>query len=157
MKIESGKFYFIKDNFFELFSNYKLMENKENGNKRPCYFCFTDIENPKVIWFVPISSKVDKYRKLYEEKKKFRKKVYNFVFGKVLGKEKVFLIQNMFPTTEEYIDSKYQTKKQDVVVTEVLKTEIIDTAMNVIKLAQKGINIPFYDVIEMKNVLLDNI
>lgn len=157
MKIESGKFYFIKDNFFELFSNYKLMENKENGNKRPCYFCFTDIENPKVIWFVQISSKVDKYRKLYEEKKKFRKKVYNFVFGKVLGKEKVFLIQNMFPTTEEYIDSKYQTKKQDVVVTEILKTEIIDTAMNVIKLAQKGINIPFYDVIEMKNVLLDNI
>ena len=71
MEIESGKFYFIKDNFFELFSNYKLMENKENGNKRPCYFCFTDIENPKVIWFVPISSKVDKYRKLYEEKKKF--------------------------------------------------------------------------------------
>ena len=63
----------------------------------------------------------------------------------------------MFPTTEEYIDSKYQTKKQDVVVTEILKTEIIDTAMNVIKLAKKGINIPFYDVIEMKNVLLDNI
>ena len=28
--------------------------------------------------------------------------------------------------------------------------------MNVIKLAKKGINIPFYDILEMKNILLEN-
>ncbi len=154
MKVENGKFYFIKDNFFNIFKDYKLMENKENGNKRPCYFCFNDLENEKIIWFVPISSKVDKYKTIYENKKRTKKKVYNFVFGKVLGKEKVFLIQNIFPTTEKYIESKYQNKKQDVVITESLKKEIIDTSMNVIKLAKKGIHIPFYDIIEMKNKLL---
>lgn len=110
MKVENGKFYFIKDNFFEIFKSYKLMENKENGNKRPCYFCFNDPENKKIIWFVPISSKIDKYKAIYENKKKKQKKVYNFVFGKVLGKEKTFLIQNIFPTTEDYIESKYQNK-----------------------------------------------
>ena len=154
MEIENGKFYFIKDTFFEIFKEYKLMENKENGNKRPCYFCFTDPENSKIIWFVPISSKVDKYKTIYENKKKKQKKVYNFVFGKVLGKEKTFLIQNIFPTTELYIESKYQNKMQDVEITESLKREIIETAMNVIKLAQKGINIPFYDINEMKKILL---
>ena len=100
MKVENGKFYFIKDEFFSIFKDYKLMENKENGNKRPCYFCFNDMENEEIIWFVPISSKVEKYKSIYENKKKARKKVYNFVFGKVLGKEKAFLIQNIFPTTE---------------------------------------------------------
>ena len=35
MKVESGKFYFIKDEFFDVFKGYKLMDNKENGNKRP--------------------------------------------------------------------------------------------------------------------------
>ena len=154
MEIENGKFYFIKDTFFEIFKEYKLMENKENGNKRPCYFCFTDPENSKIIWFVPISSKVDKYKTIYENKKKKQKKVYNFVFGKVLGKEKAFLIQNIFPTTELYIESKYQNKMQDVEITESLKREVIETAMNVIKLAQKGINIPFYDINEMKKILL---
>ena len=114
MKVENGKFYFIKDTFFEIFKGYKLMENKENGNKRPCYFCFTDPENSKIIWFVPISSKVDKYKTIYESKKKKQKKVYNFVFGKVLGKEKAFLIQNIFPTTELYIESKYKNKMQNV-------------------------------------------
>ncbi len=97
---------------------------------------------------MPISSKVDKYKTIYENKKK---KVYNFVFGKVVGK-KTFLIQNNFHTTENYIESKYQNKMQDVKITESLK--IIDTSMNVIKLVQKGINIPFYDILEMKEILL---
>ena len=154
MLIENGKFYFIKDNFFDLFKNYNLMENKENGNKRPCYFCFKDFEDERILWFVPISSKVEKYKTIYENKKKARKVVYNFVFGKVLGKEKAFLIQNIFPTTEKYIETKYQNKMQDVEITETLKTEIIQTSRNVIKLAEKGINIPFYNIIEMKQLLL---
>ena len=132
------------------------MTFSKNGNKRPCYFCFNDPENEEIIWFVPISSKVDKYKTIFESKKKTRKKVYNFVFGKVLGKEKAFLIQNIFPTTEEYIESKYKNKEQDVEITESLKEEIIETSMNVIKLAKKGINIPFYDIIEMKNILLES-
>lgn len=154
MKVEDGKFYFINDNFFELFKGYKLMENKENGNKRPCYFCFNDPKDKEIIWFVPISSKTDKYKIIYEDKKRTKKRVYNFVFGKVLGKEKTFLIQNIFPTTKKYIENKYQNKNQDVEISENLKKKIIDTSMTVIKLAQKGINIPFYDIIEMKNTLL---
>ena len=97
------------------------MQNKENGGKRPCYFCFNDLEYPEIIWFVPISSKVEKYKQIYNKKKKTRKNVYNFVFGKVLGKEKVFLIQNMFPTKFEYIENKYIVKKQDVRIAETLK------------------------------------
>ena len=154
MQVENGKFYFIKDDFFNIFANLKLMQNKENGNKRPCYFCFRDNENPCIIWFVPISSKVEKYKKIYENKLRARKKVYNFVFGKVLGKDRVFLIQNMFPTIEEYIEEKYKTNKKDVEITVTLRREIISKATNVIKLAEKGINIPFYSIIEMKNVLL---
>ena len=142
--------------FFDVFKGYKLMDNKENGNKRPCYFCFNDPENEKIIWFVPISSKVDKYKTIYENKKKNRKKVYNFVFGKVLGKEKAFLIQNIFPTTEVYIESKYQNDSKDVEIAESLKNEIIKTAMNTIILAKKGVHIPFYNIIEMKNILLKN-
>ncbi len=44
---------------------------------------------------------------------------------------------------------------QDVEITETLKNEIIETSMNVIKLAKKGINIPFYNIIEMKSILLE--
>ena len=43
---------------------------------------------------------------------------------------------------------------QDVEITETLKRKIIQTSMDVIKLAKKGINIPFYNIIEMKEILL---
>ena len=64
MVIEDGKFYFINDEFFDVFKDYGLMIHKENGNKRPCYFCFRDRQDKEIIWFVPISTKYDKYKKM---------------------------------------------------------------------------------------------
>ena len=157
MVIEDGKFYFIKDQFFDVFKDYGLMENKDGGTKRPCYFCFRDRKDKEIIWFVPISTKYDKYKKIYDNKKlKSRNKpVYNFVFGNVLGKKAVFLIQNIFPTTEKYIEEKYTNSNKDVEIPTVVKDEIIKIALRVVKLAEAGTNIPFYDIIEMKNTLLD--
>ncbi len=63
---------------------------------------------------------------------------------------------HIFPTSEKYIESIYQNKNQDVEITESLKKEIIEISIKVIKLAKKGIHIPFYDIIEMKKILLDN-
>ena len=40
MQINVGYFYFIKDEFFDVIDDPELMKNKENGIKRPCYFCF---------------------------------------------------------------------------------------------------------------------
>lgn len=157
MIIEDGKFYFINDKFFDVFKNYELMTNKENGNKRPCYFCFRDRKNKDIIWFVPISTKYNKYKKIYNNKKikSGNKPVYNFVFGNVLGKEAVFLIQNIFPTTENYIEQKYTNSNQDVDIPKVVKEEVITKALRVIRLAEEGIHIPFYNIIEMKEILLN--
>ena len=154
MVIEDGKFYFIKDEFFDIFKDYGLMVNKENGNKRPCYFCFRDKFNKKIIWFVPISTKYEKYKKIYEYKKQKQHRVYNFVFGEVVGKKSVFLIQNIFPTTEEYILEKYIIENKDVEIALKVRNKIIAYSRQVIMKAEQGINIPFYDIIEMKNMLL---
>ena len=156
MVIEDGKFYFIKDEFFDVFQNYGLMENKDRGTKRPCYFCFRDRKNKEIIWFVPISTKYEKYKKIYNNQKlkSGNRPVYNFVFGNVLGKKAVFLIQNIFPTTEKYIEEKYTNSNKDVEIPTVVKDEIIRTSLRVVRLAECGTNIPFYDIIEMKKLLL---
>ena len=158
MLIEDGKFYFIKDEFFEVFKDYDLMTNKENGNKRPCYFCFRDRKNKEIIWFVPISTKYEKYKNIYDKKKEKvkNKPVYNFVFGNVLGKKAVFLIQNIFPTTEKYIKEKYTNSNKDVEIPTAVKEEIISKSLKVVAMAEKGVNIPFYNIIEMKNILLND-
>ena len=154
MLIEDGKFYFIKDEFFDLFKDYGLMVNKENGNKRPCYFCFRDKFNKEIIWFVPISTKYEKYKKIYEYKRQKQHRVYNFVFGEVLGKKAVFLIQNIFPTTEEYVLEKYTTENKDVEIALNVRNKVIAYSRQVIMKAEQGINIPFYNILEMEKILL---
>ena len=65
MKIEEGKFYFIKDEFFNFLDENKLCFNKKEDNKRQCYYCFKENEKSNILWFLPISSKVEKgYRNL---------------------------------------------------------------------------------------------
>lgn len=43
-------------NFFLEFPNYNLMQNHECGKTRPTYFT---IKDRNVLWFIPISSKLN--------------------------------------------------------------------------------------------------
>ena len=152
-KIEEGYFYFVKDCFFDIVDDLELMKNKENGIKRPCYFCFKSKENDKIIWFVPVSTKVDKYKKIYENKIQKQIKlgktpsIDTIVFGYVANTYSTFLIQNMFPVTEEYIESQYIKNKIPIRLSNKLQNEIISKAKKVLKLYEHG----------MKNILFPNI
>ncbi|MEG2380108.1 MAG: LPD25 domain-containing protein [Oscillospiraceae bacterium] len=153
--MEIGKFYFVKNSYFEKYDTKKqLMSNKEsvdgNVSFRPCFFAFSDINNSNIIWCVPISSKVSKYEKIvnYKIDKLLKKGIKNPIcntikFGKVLGEKRAFLIQNMFPVTQEYIESMYIDKhtKEPVYIQAETQQEIITNAKNVIKLFYKGQNV----------------
>ena len=68
MQINVGYFYFVKDKYFDIINDNELMQNKENGIKRPCYYCFKSKENDRIIWFIPVSTKIEKYKKIYNNK-----------------------------------------------------------------------------------------
>ena len=157
MQIENGKFYFISNEFIKKYGiRYNLMSNKETGTKRPWYFCFKDKENENIIWFVPILKQYEKYKSIYNRKKqKINREPLNFVFGIVKDENATFLIQNMFPTTEKYIEEKYQIQKHDITVSGPLQKEIIEKAGDVLRLATKGVHIAFSDLIVFKEELLN--
>ena len=98
MQINIGYFYFIKDKFFEIIDDKELMINKENGNKRPCYFCFRSKKYDNIIWFIPFVAKIEKYQKIYNNKiqKQInlgkRPSVDTIVFGDVANTYSAFLI-----------------------------------------------------------------
>lgn len=157
MQIENGRFYFINNTFIQTYGiKYNLMKNKETGTKRPCYFCFKDKTDKHIIWFVPISKQYEKYKSIYEKKKKkIHREPLNFVFGIVKDENAVFLIQNMFPTTKKYIEEKYQVKNNDVTISMPLQKEIIEKAESVLRLEEKGIHVAFSNLIDFKRELLD--
>ncbi len=62
MKVIVGYLYHIKNDFFEIMNDKTLMQNYENGKMRPTYFT---LKEGKYLWFIPISSKINKYSNSY--------------------------------------------------------------------------------------------
>lgn len=142
--MNTGSFYFIKDEYYECFADCGLMGNKDADEKgehgRPCFYC---LEAEGYFWMVPISSKTEKYMELYEEKKKRYKEYDGIRFGYVNGKYRAFLIQNVCPVSKEYIDCQYMIENNTVPVTinDKLSAEINGIVRKVIRLNKKGIKI----------------
>ena len=61
--IKPGYVYHIKDLYFDVAKDDKLMRNHEGGSYRPTYFCLKD-EKTGLLWVIPMSSRVDKYQSI---------------------------------------------------------------------------------------------
>lgn len=162
MQIDVGYFYFIKDSFFDIIDDSELMKNKENGNKRPCYYCIKSKKYDNIIWFIPVSTKIDKYKRIYDSKIQKQIKlgknpsIDTIVFGDVANTYSAFLIQNMFPVTLDYIESQYMKNKVPIKVSKQHETEIIYKANKVLNLYNHGMkNIVFPNIDKILNKLLN--
>ena len=131
-------FYIIKDKFFEDMSDPYLKGNK-SGN-RPHYYCFED-GRTGIYWMIPLSSRIDKYKRIMEKKKKDGKPCDIIHIAKLDdSRESVFLIQDIFPITEEYIDREYTIAGNHLMLTsEHTVKDIEKKAKKVINMLKHGI------------------
>ncbi len=164
MIIKKGYFYFVRDEYFEKVKDNELMSNKDNGIKRPCFYCLKDYKIDNLFWFIPISSKVHKYKKIYENK--IKKQISNnkkpvvdtIVFGKLNNLDRAFLIQNMFPIIPKYVNEIYYRKNEPVKISYELQKEIESKVKKVLKLVRKGNKgLVFPDIIKIKNIMISEI
>lgn len=100
-------FYIIKNEFFDFVQDPFLKDNKD-GN-RPFYYCLEEeVDNTILYWMIPLSSRVEKYQKIIQTKKSQNKPTDGLYICRLPGdKESTFLIQDMFPLTENYIEREY--------------------------------------------------
>ncbi|MCL2863891.1 MAG: hypothetical protein FWE54_07465 [Methanimicrococcus sp.] len=155
----SGCFYFISERFFKEFPDEYLMKNKDGKpgefHDRPCFFSFRDVKHPKLLWLIPISSQVEKYKRIYHEKVEKYGYCSTIYFCNFLGNETTFLIQNMFPVTEKYIESIYLDKNEIEVRIDLRdEKKIIGLSKNILKAHGFGKRVLFADVEHIKKLLL---
>ena len=67
MHVQTGYLYHIKDEFFEKINDGGLMINHEKGHSRPSYLA---IKDNNILWFIPLSTKIEKYRTIIDKKEK---------------------------------------------------------------------------------------
>ena len=135
--IEKG-FYIVKDKFFKDMNDPYLKGNKEAN--RPHYYCFKD-EGTGLYWMIPLSSRIEKYKKIMSKKIASGKPCDILHIIKLDNdKESVFLIQDMFPITEEYIERKYTIGNNHLTVTSEHSALVIEKkAKKVMNMLKKGV------------------
>ena len=97
---------------------------------------------------VPISSRLKKYKEIYQEKCEKFLDYDGLEFGYVNGAETAFLIQNVCPVTEEYISEIYTIErgKVEVTINEDTANKIKRKVRKVILMLKKNIRITLTDI-----------
>jgi len=150
MRIQTGYIYHIKDTFFDKVKEKGLMLNHENGHSRPSYLAIKDKD---ILWFIPLSSKVEKYKNIIDKKIKKYGSCKTILIKKIAGIEEVILIQNAFPTLEKYVKSIHSIDGHFVKVSTAVQREIIDNLQYMLSLKESGLNLFFTDIDYIKNIM----
>ncbi len=154
MKIKTGYIYHIKDEFFDRINDKGLMINHENGKTRPTYFTIKDKD---ILWFIPLSSKIDKYQPIIDKKFKKYGSCKTIMIREITDKKVAILLQNAFPTLEKYIDHPHIVNGYPLKAIDSIKEEILSNFKYLISLKNKGNNLFFTDIDKIKEQLLDEL
>lgn len=122
--------------------------------KRPTYFTIKDKD---ILWFIPLSSKVEKYKKIIDRKIKKYGYCNTIMIEKIFNKDTVILLQNAFPTLEKYIDHIHTIDNKPAKVSEKLEKIILENFEKLLVLKSNGINLFFTDIDKIKNLMLNEL
>ena len=154
MQVRTGYIYHIKDDFFDKINDKGLMINHENGHSRPSYLAIKDDD---ILWFIPLSTKINKYRTIIENKEKKYGSCKTILIKKIAGREQAILIQNAFPTLEKYIQSRHTIDGKFIKIASAVEKEIIDDFKYILSLKSSGLNLFFTDIDYIKNLMLEEL
>lgn len=154
MKVQTGYLYHIKDEFFEKIKNKGLMINHENGHSRPSYLAIKDKDT---LWFIPLSTKVDKYKGIIDKKNKKYGSCKTILIKKIGDIDSVILIQNAFPTCEKYVKNIHKRDGKIVKISDAVKREILDDLKYILALKKRGLNLFFTDIDFIQSFISDEI
>ncbi len=154
MEIKTGCLYHIKDEYFDVVNDDSLMQNHERGKKRPTYFTIKDDD---ILWFIPISSKVDKYLKIIDKKTEKYGFCNTIIIRKIADEYAAILLQNAFPTLEKYIDHVHTIDGIPFQVPTDLQREIRSMFKNMLALKKRGTDLFFTDIDRIKEIMLEEL
>ena len=150
MRVQTGCLYHIKDEYFDKINEKGLMINHENGHSRPSYLA---IKEHNILWFIPLSTKVDKYKNIVEKKKKKYGKCSTIMIKRIAGQDQAILLQNAFPTLEKYIKNRHTKDGIVVKISYNVQKEIINNFEYLLSLKSKGLNLFFTDIDCINNLM----
>lgn len=142
----------VKDKYFQDFPDVRHMSNKHES--RPYYLAIYGKNG--IIWLVPLSSQVEKYRaKIQADEKKYGKTVFYYI-ARVKGKESAFLIGNTIPVTREYIKRPFTVAGAPFIIEDKQDIKAIQNKLSrYLTMVRYGKMRPNVDILSIERVLLN--
>lgn len=107
-----GGMVFVDDAFFEMVNDRYLKTNKGIGHLRPHYLAIQDIFNQDLYWVVPVTSKVDKFDRIFNSKIARNRPTDGLRKIKLRGQDRYLLFQDMFPVYGHYLTMYTQSNSE---------------------------------------------
>lgn len=152
MELVDCGLYTIKDRYFSDFKSDRHMHNKSEG--RPYYLSIR--EHNGITWFIPISSKVDKYKaKIAQDEIKYGNCIYYHIMN-FMSDERALLVGNMIPVTEEYISKEFTISCQHYIVKDENTIKAVrKKAARYLSLVRNGKLRSYVDILRIERQLIN--
>lgn len=156
MEFREGYVYHISDDYFVKAQDDKLMQNKEGGTYRPTFLCLKD-NKTGLLWVVPMSTRVEKFQAIRDKQQAKYGKCLTIVIGNYDGHKAAFLLQNMFPITEKYLDHVHTRNGNPVPVKHAIVQEVRSNMQQLRQFISKGKQVVFPDVQRLEKLMLEEV
>lgn len=156
MELVQFGFYKLKDKYFRDFPSPQNRYVDNKAENRPYYLAYTDGNG--IIWLLPISSKVEKYKaKIAEDEKKYGECITCCIIN-YMAEERAVLIGNMIPVTAEYIKGEFTILRQHYVVKDAASIKAIKKRVSrYLSLVRAGKMHPCVDILATERILINKI
>ena len=147
-------FYKVKDQYFTDFPSPddRYMHNKSEN--RPYYLAVQDAKG--IIWLLPLSTQVDKYKRKIEEDEKRYGECLKYYIMSYMGGERAVLIGNMIPVVRKYIKSPFTINSEHYVVKNEKTIKAIQKRVKkYLALVRRGKLKPYVDIMATEAKLLE--
>ena len=109
------------------------------------------------FWMVPVSSRFNKFRSVYQHHIERYGKCTKIVLGKCDGRNAAFLIQNAFPITPDFFDHVHTSNGKPLTLHGTTGRIIVECLKNNIRLHKCGINLFFADIDRIYQLMLTHL
>ena len=152
MEISTYGLCIVDDKYFSDFPSIRHMSNKHES--RPYYLAIKGEDG--IIWLIPLSSKVDKYRaKIKEDENKHKECIFYYI-ARVKGKDSAFLIGNVIPVTEDYIKKPFTVRGVPFVIGDQKDIKKIQSKLKrYLTMVRHGKMSPAVDILGIERTLLN--
>jgi len=150
MRVRKGFVYHIRDEYFDLVRGCGIKNIAENGKTFPAFCCSKDHDND-LLWMVPASTKIEKYKAIAEKELCKYDHCFSVVFGYFDAREVAFLVQDTFPVLKKYILHPHTRKGKVIQVDSGLRESIYYSFEEMMKLHKCGVKCLLTDIDKIKN------